>query len=68
LIRYARSKRKTVITGAEVIVLQAVEQFVLYTGVRPSGEQIERAFAIASVALQPAGVTLPYAASLPDPR
>jgi shikimate dehydrogenase len=53
LIRYARSKRKTVITGAEVIVLQAVEQFILYTGVRPSGEQIERAFAIASVALQP---------------
>jgi shikimate dehydrogenase len=53
LIRYARNKRKTVVTGAEVIVLQAVEQFILYTGVRPSGEQIERAFAIASVALQP---------------
>jgi shikimate dehydrogenase len=53
LIRYARSKRKTAITGAEVIVLQAVEQFTLYTGVRPSGEQIKRAFAIASVALQP---------------
>lgn len=53
LIRHARSKRKTVITGAEVIVLQAIEQFVLYTGVRPSGEQIDRAFTIASVALQP---------------
>lgn len=35
LIRLARSKGKAVITGAEVIVLQAVEQFVLYTGVRP---------------------------------
>ncbi len=51
LIRYARSGRKTVITGAEVIALQAVEQFTLYTGVRSA--QIERAFAIASVALQP---------------
>jgi shikimate dehydrogenase len=35
LIRLARAKGKRVITGAEVIVLQAVEQFVLYTGVRP---------------------------------
>jgi shikimate dehydrogenase len=32
-----------VITGSEVIVLQAVEQFALYTGVRPGPEQIERA-------------------------
>ena len=28
--------RTTVITGAEVIALQAAEQFELYTGVRPT--------------------------------
>ena len=33
--------------GAEVIVLQAVEQFVLYTGVRPDAEWIDRAAAFA---------------------
>ncbi|SDH06102.1 shikimate dehydrogenase [Pseudomonas flavescens] len=43
LIRLARSLGKPVITGGEVIVLQAVEQFALYTGVRPDGELIERA-------------------------
>jgi shikimate dehydrogenase len=35
LIRLAQSQGKQVITGAEVFALQAVEQFVLYTGVRP---------------------------------
>jgi shikimate dehydrogenase len=35
LIRQARSSGKKVITGAEVFAIQAVEQFVLYTGVRP---------------------------------
>ncbi|EJL22486.1 shikimate 5-dehydrogenase [Caulobacter sp. AP07] len=43
LIVYARQVGKPVITGAEVIALQAVEQFVLYTGVRPEGALIERA-------------------------
>ncbi|WP_375739865.1 shikimate 5-dehydrogenase [Pseudomonas boanensis] len=43
LIRLARELGKPVITGAEVIVLQAVEQFVLYSGVRPEGTLIERA-------------------------
>ncbi|MGA2925014.1 MAG: shikimate 5-dehydrogenase [Solirubrobacteraceae bacterium] len=43
LIRLAQSLDKTVVTGAEVIMLQAVEQFVLYTGVRPSGELAQRA-------------------------
>lgn len=49
LIRLARSLGKPVITGGEVIVLQAVEQFVLYTGVRPDSDLIERAarFALA---------------------
>jgi shikimate dehydrogenase len=32
-----------VITGAEVVKLQALEQFVLYTGVRPTDEQAQRA-------------------------
>lgn len=45
LIRLARSLNKSVITGAEVIVLQAVEQFVLYTGVRPDDALIARAAA-----------------------
>ncbi|GLQ98486.1 shikimate 5-dehydrogenase [Dyella mobilis] len=45
LIRLARSLGKPVITGAEVIVLQAVEQFVLYTGVRPDGALIAEAAA-----------------------
>ena len=45
LIRLARAKGKLVITGAEVIVLQAVEQFVLYTGVRPEGRLIAEAAA-----------------------
>ncbi|WP_031938410.1 shikimate 5-dehydrogenase [Prescottella defluvii] len=43
LIRLATEHCKTVITGAEVIALQAAEQFVLYTGVRPTDEQIRRA-------------------------
>jgi shikimate dehydrogenase len=29
-----------VITGAEVQALQATEQFVLYTGIRPTDEQL----------------------------
>lgn len=45
LITLARSLGKPVITGAEVIVLQAVEQFVLYTGVRPDAALIARAAA-----------------------
>jgi len=47
LIRLANSLGKTTITGAEVSVLQAVEQFVLYTGVRPAAELIENAASFA---------------------
>ncbi len=43
LICAARSAGKQVITGAEVIAIQAEEQFVLYTGVRPSPEQVRAA-------------------------
>ncbi|GAB3599115.1 shikimate 5-dehydrogenase [Microbacterium tumbae] len=43
LILSARAAGKTVITGAEVATLQALEQFVLYTGIRPSPEQVRAA-------------------------
>ena len=43
LIRAGRAEGKTVITGAEVATLQALEQFVLYTGIRPSDEQVAAA-------------------------
>ena len=46
LIAAARAAGKQVITGAEVIALQAAEQFERYTGVRPTPEQIAEASAI----------------------
>jgi len=46
LIAAARAAGVEVITGAEVIALQAAEQFERYTGVRPSPEQIAAASAI----------------------
>ncbi len=45
LIRAGREAGRIVITGAEVASLQALEQFVLYTGVRPSDEQVSAAAA-----------------------
>ena len=48
LIRLATQLNKSVITGADVIALQAAEQFVLYTGVHPTPEQISRASEYAS--------------------
>lgn len=47
LIVHARANGKQVITGLEVIAIQALEQFVLYTGVRPAQEQFEKAVAFA---------------------
>lgn len=43
LIVAARAAGKQVITGAEVIALQAAEQFERYTGIRPSAEQVAAA-------------------------
>jgi len=43
LIVAARAVGVPVITGAEVIALQAAEQFERYTGVRPSAEQVAAA-------------------------
>ena len=46
LIVAARDAGVNVITGAEVIALQAAEQFERYTGVRPTAEQVAEASAI----------------------
>jgi shikimate dehydrogenase len=45
LMRYAAARGKHCISGAEVMVLQAVEQFELYTGIRPSADLIAAAAA-----------------------
>lgn len=45
LIVAARLAGRKVITGTEVAVRQALEQFVLYTGVRPSDAQVQAAAA-----------------------
>jgi shikimate dehydrogenase len=47
LLRAARVAGKRVITGAEVATLQALDQFVLYTGVTPDTEQVAEAAAFA---------------------
>ena len=46
LVLAARAAGKHVITGAEVIALQAAEQFERYTGVRPTPEQVAEASAV----------------------
>ena len=43
LIQLAQRLGKPVITGFEVAAIQALEQFVLYTGVRPTDEQVQAA-------------------------
>ncbi|QIK72114.1 shikimate 5-dehydrogenase [Propioniciclava coleopterorum] len=45
LIEAADARGKTIITGAEVMSLQALEQFVLYTGVRPDPALVAEATA-----------------------
>ncbi|MGB7979524.1 MAG: shikimate 5-dehydrogenase [Candidatus Nanopelagicales bacterium] len=45
LVARARASGAAVITGTEVMALQAVEQFVLYTGIRPTSEQFAAATA-----------------------
>lgn len=47
LIKLAKKRDKHVISGAEVIALQAVEQFALYTGVRPDAALVAEAAAFA---------------------
>ncbi|HWS56927.1 MAG TPA: shikimate 5-dehydrogenase [Actinotalea sp.] len=49
LVRRARAAGvPRVLTGDEVMALQALEQFVLYTGVRPTADQVARAEEYAS--------------------
>jgi shikimate dehydrogenase len=48
LIRAGTRLGKKTISGAEVIALQAVEQFALYTGVRPESQLVKTAAAFAS--------------------
>lgn len=45
LLRCAEKHGKTCITGAEVMSIQALEQFVLYTGIRPDAELVAKATA-----------------------
>ena len=45
LIALANDTGKKTISGAEVIALQAAEQFFLYTGVRPTEDQVQGAAA-----------------------
>jgi shikimate dehydrogenase len=47
LVQAARARNKRIISGDEVAAIQALEQFVLYTGVRPSAEQFQQAAAFA---------------------
>jgi shikimate dehydrogenase len=47
LINAASEAGVAVITGAEVAALQAAEQFALYTGVRPTPQQVHAASAVA---------------------
>jgi shikimate dehydrogenase len=48
LVRLAREAGARVIAGGSIMELQALEQFVRYTGVRPTPEQVARAEAYAS--------------------
>ncbi|MEZ0492041.1 shikimate 5-dehydrogenase [Kineococcus sp. TBRC 1896] len=43
LVRLARELGTPLVTGTEVAAWQAAEQFALYTGVRPSADQVRRA-------------------------
>ncbi|MWN32665.1 MULTISPECIES: shikimate 5-dehydrogenase [unclassified Gilliamella] len=43
MIKYAQQLNKTIISGADVAVLQALEQFVLYTGITPNEELVKQA-------------------------
>lgn len=54
LIRLAEELGVATITGDKVIALQAAEQFAMYTGVRPSDEQVARASAYSREVSQPA--------------
>lgn len=62
LIRAGRAAGKRIVTGAEVAVLQAVEQFVLYTGVRPEADLVAEAGEYMRTGVAPAPAPAPAAA------
>ncbi|MDF7669962.1 shikimate 5-dehydrogenase [Orbaceae bacterium ESL0721] len=43
MLKYATQLGKKIISGADVAAIQAVEQFVLYTGIRPSEDLVQEA-------------------------
>ena len=47
LLKAARAAGKPCITGDAIGMLQALEQFVLYTGITPTAEQVDTAAAFA---------------------
>lgn len=49
LVHAARQLGRIIITGAEIVALQALEQFVIYTGKRPDEAQVAAAAAHARV-------------------
>ena len=49
----ARRLGRRVVTGAEIQAVQALEQFILYTGITPSREQFEAAAAFAGASQTP---------------
>ncbi len=53
LIRAARRSGKRVVTGAEIQTVQALEQFILYTGITPSPDQVAAAAAFAGAPAAP---------------
>ena len=48
LVRLAREAGARVVEGGAIMELQALEQFVRYTGVRPTADQVARAEAYAA--------------------
>jgi shikimate dehydrogenase len=50
LLKAARASGKPCITGDAIGMLQALEQFVLYTGITPTAEQVDTAAAFARAA------------------
>lgn len=51
LLRMAVASGTPVITGTEIMALQAAEQFAIYTGVRPTAAQAQAASAYATYGL-----------------
>ncbi len=43
MIKFAQQLNKIIISGADIAVIQALEQFVLYTGIRPSLDLVKEA-------------------------